>query len=281
MRAALAAILLVHASAAAAAPPAGGGDRFPEAAASYLVEVQGRRVWARAPDEPRLPASLTKIMTALLALEGPWRPGDWVVVSPKAARETGTRLGLTAGDAMRGWDLLAATVIASANDACMALAEHVAGSEAAFVARMNRRAAELGLTATHFDNPCGHDAPGQRASAADLARLAREALRFRPFRELAARPEVTLVTRDGRVVGGRSGNHLLGDLDGASGVKSGFTPGAGKCLVALVERRGVEVLLVLLDAEGYGRMAEEMIEAAIERAGARAGRAVPDGIRMD
>jgi D-alanyl-D-alanine carboxypeptidase (penicillin-binding protein 5/6) len=267
VRALAAALLLAAAGPAAGAEGPAPVDRFPEAAASYLVEVQGRPLWARAPDAPRLPASLTKIMTALLVLEAGGKPEEWVLVSPRAARETGTRLGLRAGERIRAGDALAATLVASANDACLALAEHVAGSAGAFVDRMNRRAAALGLAATTFENPCGHDAPGQRSSASDLLRLTRAALALPEFRRLVAREEVSLATRDGRSLRGRTGNALLGRLDGAAGVKSGFTPGAGKCLVALVERDGVEVLAVLLDAGGRWWTASALLEEALAEAG--------------
>jgi serine-type D-Ala-D-Ala carboxypeptidase (penicillin-binding protein 5/6) len=264
----LAAVLLLATVAPAVAgegpPPA---DRFPGAARSYLVEVAGRALWAREPDAPRLPASLTKIMTALLALEGGGSPEAWIPVSARAARETGTRLGLRAGERIRAGDALAATLVASSNDACLALAEHVAGSVEAFVERMNRRASSLGLPSTSFENPCGHDAPGQRSSARDLLRLTRVALRLPEFRRLVALPEVTVVTRAGRKLQGRSGNALLGRLDGVAGVKSGFTPGAGKCLVALVERDGVEVLAVLLGAEGRWWAASALLEEALAEAG--------------
>jgi serine-type D-Ala-D-Ala carboxypeptidase (penicillin-binding protein 5/6) len=264
---ALAAALVLAAAAPAVAPAAPPADRFPGAARSYLVEVQGRPLWARDADAPRLPASLTKIMTALLVLEGGGNPEEWIAVSPRAARETGTRLGLRSGERIRAGDALAATLVASANDACLALAEHVAGSGAAFVERMNRRAAALGLAATTFENPCGHDAPGQRSSARDLLRLTRVALAFPEFRRLVAREEVEVVTRDGRRLGGRTGNALLGRLDGAAGVKSGYTPGAGKCLVALLERDGVEVLAVLLDARGRWWAASALLEEALAEAG--------------
>jgi D-alanyl-D-alanine carboxypeptidase (penicillin-binding protein 5/6) len=263
---ALAAALVLAAGAPAAAPGPP-PDRFPEAARSYLVEVQGRPLWARNADAPRPPASLTKIMTALLVLEGGGDPEAWIAVSPRAARETGTRLGLRSGERIRAGDALAATLVASANDACLALAEHVAGSGAAFVERMNRRAAALGLAATSFENPCGHDAPGQRSSARDLLRLTRVALAFPEFRRLVAREAVEVVTRDGRRLGGRTGNALLGRLDGAAGVKSGYTPGAGKCLVALLERDGVEVLAVLLDARGRWWAASALLEEALAEAG--------------
>jgi serine-type D-Ala-D-Ala carboxypeptidase (penicillin-binding protein 5/6) len=247
---------------AAPAPP----DRFPRAAAAYLVALDGRELWARDADRPRPPASLTKIMTALVALEGGWDPTVVAPVSPRAARATGTRLGLQAGERLRAGDLLAATLVASANDACLALAEHVAGGEAAFVARMNARAAALGLRATTFENACGHDGPGQRSSARDLLALTRAALAHPEVRRLAALERVTLRTEGGRELAVRTTNALLGRLEGARGVKTGYTPAAGRCVVALVERGGAELLLVLLDAADRWWAAAGLVEKAFDEA---------------
>jgi len=252
------------ATATRTAPPT---DRFPSAAASYVVAVGDRELWARDADAPRPPASLTKLMTALVLLTGDWSPAAEVVVSPRAAREGGTRAGLRAGERVPAGDLLAAALVASANDACVALAEHAAGSEAAFVARMNARAAALGLAATHFDNACGHDAPAHRASARDLLRLARAALALPEVRRLAALPRATLTARGGRTIALASTNALLGRVAGATGLKSGFTPAAGKCLVAVAERAGVEVVLVLLDAADRWWAGAALLEAAFREAG--------------
>jgi D-alanyl-D-alanine carboxypeptidase (penicillin-binding protein 5/6) len=249
---------------AAPAPPA--PDRFPGAAAAYLVELDGRPLWARAPDAPLLPASLAKLMTALLVVEDGWDPAAPVAVSARAAGATGSRLGLRAGERLRAGDALAATLVASANDACLALAEHAAGSEAAFVARMNARAAALGLARTRFANACGHDAPGQRASARDLLRLARAAVAIPEVRRLVALERATVTLAGGRRVALRTTNVLLGRLPGARGVKSGFTAGAGRCIVALAERDGREVLLVLLDARDRWWTASGIVEAAFAEA---------------
>jgi len=253
----------------AAAPfPAEGEppDAYPRAARAYLVAIDGQEVWARAADAQLPPASLTKIMTALLALEAGDRPGAWIEVSARAARETGSRAGLRAGEALSAEGALTATLVSSANDACLALAEHLAGSAAAFVERMNARAAALGLSATHFQNPCGHDAPGHLSSARDLLRLTRAALAFPEFRRLVALTEATVVTRGGRSLALRTHNLLLGRLRGAVGVKSGYTEGAGRCMVALAVRDGVEVLAVLLDSPDRWWTTSALLELAFDEA---------------
>jgi D-alanyl-D-alanine carboxypeptidase (penicillin-binding protein 5/6) len=221
---------------------------FPGGAAAYVVDVQGQRLWSYRADRPLPPASLTKIMTALLVLESKVSLDDVVTVSATAQRETGTVLRLHAGERMHVRDLLAAMLLLSANDACLALAEHVAGDATRFVGQMNRRARDLGMSHTNFTNPCGHDAPAHRASAGDLAVLATTALLQPVFSELVQTVERRVSTLGGRAFDLVNSNELVGRYPGAVGVKSGFTPRGGKCLVALAERDGVRVLLVVLNA---------------------------------
>jgi len=255
----IAAILL--SATAAASPPT---DRFPKAASSYLVTIDGRAVWARESNRPRPPASLTKIMTALVLLEGEWKPDAPVTIGPKAAAETGSRAGLRVGETLRAGDLLTAMLVTSANDACVALAEHAFGSEEAFVAAMNRWAASLGLSATHFENACGHDAPGQLSSARDLATLTEAALSHPEFARTVALTSAELRTSGGRRLHLRSGNHLLGNSPGVAGVKTGYTAAAGKCLVVLALRENARVVIVLLDAADRWWTAAAMVEEAFD-----------------
>jgi D-alanyl-D-alanine carboxypeptidase (penicillin-binding protein 5/6) len=262
--AALAAAMALSSPARAGAPadasPDGPADRYPRAGAAYLVVRDGEVMWARHPDAPRPPASLAKLMTALLAAEGD--PGAWVRVSPRAARETGARIGLRAGERIRAGDALAAALVASSNDACLALAEHVGGDVAAFVEAMNRRAAALGLAATRFEDPCGHDAPRQRTTARDLLALTRAVLAVPLLRELVARERVVLVTERGRRLEAATRNSLLGRVPGLDGVKTGTTEAAGRCVVARAERGGTEVVVVLLGAPDRWFTAAALVEAA-------------------
>jgi D-alanyl-D-alanine carboxypeptidase (penicillin-binding protein 5/6) len=243
-------------------------DRFPDAAPSYLVAVDGKVVWARAPDEPRAPASLVKILTALEALEAP-PAGEWLTVSRRAAAATGTRLGLRAGEKVLVKDAVTAMLVASANDACLAVAESLSGTGEAFATRMNRRAAAMGLSGSRFVDPCGHDAPGQRVTATDLWTLARAALVNPEFRRMVALPSVTLRTSAGRTLKATSSNMLLGRLPGADGVKTGFTPEAGKCVVARAVRDGHEVLVVLLGAPDRWWTVAALVERAFVEASPR------------
>ena len=239
-------------------------DAFPDLADAYLVQVNGKTLWARNADRRLPPASLTKVMTAMLVLEH-GHLEDVVAIAPTAAAQRGTRLGLAAGDRIRAADLLRAALVGSANDACYALAQWSAGSASAFVAGMNAKARQLGLSATHFVNPCGFDAPGHLASANDLARLTERALQLPVFGQIVALDRASAHTVDGaRTFEVRSTNALLGRLPGAIGVKSGYTARAGKCLIALAERNGVRVLLVMLNARDRWWDAHGVIDRAFE-----------------
>ena len=257
----LAAFLGAAIAAASAPAPV---DRFPGAAASYVVAVNGRIVWERKADTPRPPASLTKVMTALVLLERGWDPSAMVTVSASAAAATGSRAGLRAGDRVSAGELFTAMLVGSSNDACAALAEHAGGSAAAFVSRMNAKAKEMDLAATHFANPCGHDDPGQRSSAHDLRRVAEAAMARPEIAGVVKRTEAAIVTSKGRKMTVKTSNQLLGRCPGVNGVKSGYTPEAGKCLVAAAERNGKKVLIVLLNADDRWWNAAALVEAAFD-----------------
>jgi len=228
------------------------------------VKRDGRLLWAGAADT-RLPtASLAKMMTALLALERGGLDGE-VAVGRGVLQETGTRIGLRPGERLRAGDLLAAAVVRSANDACRALADHVGGGTAKFVAAMNARAAALGLANTRFVEPCGHDRAGQYSTAADLAQLAEAVMRHEEYLRLAALERLSIRTLDGaREFQLRATNALLGRYPGAIGLKTGYTPGAGHCLVALAERDGVRVLAVLLNSPDRWWKAVGLLNQAFE-----------------
>lgn len=256
---------LLLGSAANAAVP----DAHPKAARSYLLMRDGEVIAARAPDARRPMASLTKMMTALLLLESGLDLRRVTTVSRAAARETGSRLRLRAGEQMSLDSLLAATVIASSNDACHVIADAVAGSERQFVQRMNLRAAELQLTHTRFTNACGHDAPKHLSSARDMAALALLVMQQPRYAELAAVQAMTVrsLGKRGRGFKLKASNALLGRLPGAVGIKTGTTPGAGECLVALASREHDGqlrwALLVMLDAPQRWIHAHQILDEAL------------------
>jgi len=237
-------------------------DRYPRAAAAYVVAVGDETRWARAADTPLPPASLTKLMSAIVLLESRWDPAALVTVSPRAARATGARAGLLAREQLTAGSLLAALLVRSANDACIALAEFHSGTVEGFVARMNERAVALALHGSHFANPCGLDAPGHVATANDLLRLARLAAKYPSIAALAAAREVTIETRAGRRIVLQTTNPLLGRLDGTVGLKSGYTAQAGRCAIVHARRDGVEVWVVLLNARDRWWTAAALVEDA-------------------
>ena len=223
-----------------------------DAQAAVLADLDtGQTMFALHPDERRPIASLTKIMTALVVGERT-DPTDVVTVSEQAAsdRLAGiSALGLKPGERIRVNELMYALMLQSANDAAVALAEHVSGSEDAFVHDMNARAARLGLDRTHFASPNGLDDDGY-SSAADLAWLTRVAYRTRGFASIVATRIHTVTSLDepSRIVQNR--NILLWLYPGAIGVKTGFTSPAGFCVVATAEREDLRLVAVVLGEPG-------------------------------
>ena len=229
------------------------------AQAAVLADLEtGQVLFAHKPNERRPIASLTKIMTAMLVTERT-EPTDVVTVSDEAAsgRPAGiSSLGLVPGERIRVNELLYALLLQSANDAAVALAEHVSGSVDAFVDDMNTRAERLGLPNTMFASPNGLDDDGY-SSASDLVRLTRAAYRSRGFASVVATRLHTVTSLDEppRIVQNR--NVLLWLYPGAIGVKTGFTSAAGFCVVAAAEREGMRLIAVVL-----GEPSEPFSEAA-------------------
>lgn len=241
-------------------------DPFPQVASAYLVEADSSLIWARQPDRRLPPASLTKLMTALLVLEH-GQLDEVVTITPDATHETGSRLGLRSGERFHVQDLLAAALLPSANDACQALADHLAGNEPSFVARMNRRAQELGMRNTHFTNACGHDENNHYSSARDLATLAHALLKHPSLLDVTAQTELHIATLNGQhTYTLQNGNALIGRYAGARGLKTGFTPNAGTCLVAYAQRGGHTVLLVLLRGKDRWWDAVDVLDLAFDHA---------------
>lgn len=259
-------LALLCQAASAAQPGESPGNPFPQVAASYQVEVNGELVWEKQARHRLPPASLTKLMTALLVMEQ-GQLQSAVSIGRAAARESGSRLGLKPGEKFRAADLLTAALITSANDACHALADFVAGSEARFVQQMNRRSAQLGMRDTHFTNACGHDAPDHYSSAHDLALLAHELLKYPEVVALSAQTGARIATLDGKYnYEFKSKNALVGRYLGALGLKTGYTPNAGKCLVAYAERGGDRVLLVMLHGNDRWWDAVDILDLAFDHA---------------
>lgn len=241
-------------------------DPFPNIAASYLVQVNESLLWEKQANRRLPPASLTKLMTVLLVLDD-YRPKMIVEISSKAAQETGMRLGIKRGEHFYVEDLLSSALINSDNDACHALADYVGGDQEHFVQLMNRRARQLGMRNTHFSNACGHDAADHYSSAADLALLANVLLKNPLITELTAKESAQISEiGSGKLFQLHNKNALIGRYQGALGLKTGYTPRAGKCLIAYARRNGARVLLVMLHGTDRWWDAVDLLDLAFAQA---------------
>lgn len=239
-----------------AAPVALGAEPAPPAVtaeAVLLMDLEtGRVLYAKNAQDDRAPASLVKLMTLYLAYAdlhaGKVRLGEPVIVRPTAAGTPRFRMGLVAGQVVPFETLLAGVAIASANDAATAVAEHLAGSEEAFVARMNAEAQRMGLGQTVFANPHGLPDPAQRTTARDMAVLAEQLLTdFPESRELLGETEFAW---RGRVYGRRV--PLFRDPGGVAALKTGYTLEAGYNLAVAAGKAGHRLLCIVLGAETRG-----------------------------
>jgi D-alanyl-D-alanine carboxypeptidase (penicillin-binding protein 5/6) len=242
-------------------------------AAGLVVDLDsGEVLWERRPRAQRPVASLTKVMTALLLADELRRPERKVEIDRPATGTTGSggpigsAVGLEPGRKVELGALWRAMLIASANDAATALAIDAAGSERAFVRRMNERAGELGLRCTRFVSPHGFER-GNRSCPADLAQLSRLAME-EPAIERVARKRRAVV--DFPMPGGRrhlaTTNPLLQDgYPGAVGLKTGFTQDAGRSLIGVARRDGRELAAILLDASDPAMQARRLLDAAFDQ----------------
>ncbi|MCC8121510.1 MAG: D-alanyl-D-alanine carboxypeptidase, partial [Oscillospiraceae bacterium] len=223
-----------------------------QAQAAVLMEKQtGAVLYEENAHEQLEPASVTKIMTLLLVMEaidsGRLRYDDIVTVSAYAASMGGSQTWMKENEQMSVTDMLKAVAVVSANDGSVALAEHLAGSEEAFVALMNQRAGELGMEDTHFVNCTGLPAEGHVTSAYDIALMSRELIENHPdIRQFTTIWMDTI--RDGAFQLSNT-NKLIRYYEGATGLKTGSTDSAGYCLSATAERDGMELIAVVLGSE--------------------------------
>ena len=229
-----------------------------KASALYMVELKSGRVLLEKDATRRLPpASLTKLMTALVALEA--SSLEQVVQVDRRALVHQSSLKLHAGEQFLVRDLLTAMLVTSANDACEAVAWHVGGDADKFVAMMNERTRTLGLKNTHFANACGFDAPDHYSTAADLAKLTEQALQLPAISMMVRTVIRDIATVDGtRQVLLRSTNELLLDPD-VTGVKTGYTSKAGRCLIASMFKDGHQLLLVGLNVRDRWEQAPRLL----------------------
>ncbi len=223
---------------------------YVECKSAILMEAStGQVLYEQNADEALPPASVTKIMTLLLVMEaiekGKLKYDDMVTASAHACSMGGSQIYLKEGEQMTVEDMIKSVVIASANDAAVALAEHISGSEEAFVSEMNKRAAELGMFHTTFENTNGLDdtAKNHLASARDIAIMSRELIKHKKITEYSSIWMDTV--RDG-AFGLTNTNRLVRFYKGATGLKTGSTSKAGFCISATAERDGMTLICVIM-----------------------------------
>ena len=220
------------------------------APSAVLMGPDGQVLYEKDGRTQRAPASVTKVMTLLLVFEaldrGEIALGDPVTASAHACSMGGTQVWLEEGEQLTVEEMIKCVALPSANDCAVALAEHLAGTEEAFVGRMNERAAELGMADTHFVNACGLHAEGHVTCALDIARMSRELMGHEAVKNY------TLLWQDS-IRGGAfvltNTNKLVNSYPGLTGLKTGFTSQAGYCVAATAERDGLALVSVIIGGE--------------------------------
>lgn len=220
------------------------------AKSAVLMEAStGQIIFEKNAENPIPPASITKLMTLTLAFEaleeGKVKWDDEVIVSEAAWKMTGSKMFLNVGQKVKFGDLVTGISVDSANDGCIAVAEHLYGSESAFVEAMNKRAQSLGLANTHFENPTGLPQEGHRMSAIDIAVLSQHLINKYPrILEIESQKVFTFNN-----IKQYNRNPLLGRFLGADGLKTGWTDEAGYCLVGTAKQNGVRLIGVILNTQ--------------------------------
>lgn len=232
------------------------------AQSAIVIETEtGEAIFEKNADDMRFPASTSKIMTVLLGiLMG--NPDDLVTVSQNAVNipEDASRIPLVAGEQILLSDLLRMTMVASGNDGAIAIAEHISGTESAFVGLMNDAAMRFGCTGTRFNNAHGYHDENHYSTARDLARIAKVAMENETFRQIAALTAYTLPgsewsqarrkTAQNAVFTNAENQYFYPDM---LGIKTGYHQEAGYCFVGVAEKNGVELISVVLKDDAPGR----------------------------
>ena len=245
-------LLILAAMAGLAVPISAIEMNLPAKSAVLMDAATGTLLYEQDAHTPLAPASVTKVMTMLLIMEaidnGQIGWNDTVVTSEAAAAKGGSQVYLKVGETMSVSDMVKSTAVSSANDCACAMAEHIAGSESAFVDRMNQRAKELGMNDTHFVNCTGLDdaeeAKDHKTSAYDIALMSAELLKNHP--DIKKFTTIWMDTVRGGAFGLSNTNKLVRFYPGATGLKTGFTSQAGYCLSASAAREDMELVAVVM-----------------------------------
>jgi len=222
-----------------------------------LITSDGQVLWSRNPDARRPFASITKVMTAILSIQG-LDPDKKITVPPFQLAAGASTADLKPGEVLTRHQLLEALLLPSGYDASLALAITTSGSVANFVKKMNTKAAQLGMTNTHFVDPDGLNDVGPYSTANDIATMTRYAMTLPEFRQVISEREVRFVTNVA-THDYKTTNDLLLMYNGANGVKTGFTDGAGYSLAGAAQRQGIQLYAIVL---GTNNLATRFTEAA-------------------
>lgn len=235
------------------------------AKSAVLIERKTGRILLKHNENEALPmASTTKVMTALMVMEY-GHLDELVTVSKNAYGVPGTSIYLNMGEQITLRDLLYGLMLASGNDAAMAIAEHIGGSMDEFCKRMTIRARELGCEKTVFVNPNGLPAAGHQTTAYELALIAREAMNYEEFRTLVSTQRASIPWEGrsyDRILNNK--NRLLSEYQGATGIKTGYTKAAGRCLVFGAKRDGLEVIGVVLNCGDWFEEAKRIMDTGFD-----------------
>ena len=228
-----------------------GGEPEVTADAAIIIEsTTGRVVWEKNADDRLYPASMTKMMTGILALEK--MDMDAVVTySQNAANTESSPLGALPGESLVAKDMLAGLLLESDNGAAVALAEAMSGNVESFAAEMNSKARQLGMSDTHFANPNGLTDKQHYSTARDMAKLARYAMKNKDFRKIVGTKNREIFWRSpvGKKYQAENTNKLLDKYEGITGIKTGWTRAAEGCLAVSAKRNGVELIVILMKAD--------------------------------
>jgi D-alanyl-D-alanine carboxypeptidase (penicillin-binding protein 5/6) len=233
------------------------------ALSAVIIDLDSQAIIYQKNQETRLfPASTTKIMTALVALDY-YQPQDiLLVIRPDGI---GRKMNLKVGEKISFQDLLYGLLVHSANDAAQTLAQNYPGGTNNFIDTMNLKARNLKLNATHFSNVSGVDTPNHYTTVSDLARLSTHALKNPIFKKIISTKEITVQSTDGRTKHRLENlNELLGKANGVTGVKTGWTEYAGECLVALTERDNRRIITVVLRSQDRFNDTQKLIDWVFE-----------------
>lgn len=239
-----------------------GKNQYPVLSAQGVMAVDlssGINLYEKNADSQLLPASTTKIITALVSLDA--YKLDQILTVGKEVKVIGQKMGIYPGEQMKVEDLLYGLLVYSANDAAETLAQNYEGGYDSFISAMNAKAVELSMTNTRFDNPVGLDTAGQHSTAKDLVRASEVAMRIPEFAKIVGTKQIVLTDVSGKsTYNMRNINELLGVVPGVLGVKTGWTENARENLVTYIERDGHKVMIAVLGSQDRFGETKELID---------------------